>query len=222
MLDQFRLFATDFEGTEWAGGWLVPRIEEASEAGTMVTGSISSLMARVSGDWVSPEAGVQFVSTKLSHADRAGSMLTVYTIANEEISRDWRVGRHTLELLDRAFNSNRTPRMICSGSPLIRRASSTIPFSKNWLGEPLRILMGQLHYPRLVARNFGDGSAFVSVRQSPRAFRNASIGSLLASELLPIHQVLLGALRCLIDAHCSRSKSRRAPELRSAPTDPFL
>ncbi len=185
MLDQFRLFATDFEGTEWAGGWLVPRIEEASEAGTMVTGSISSLMARVSGDWVSPEAGVELLFQPSFHMPMSASMLTVHTIANEEISRDWRVGRHTLELLGSRIQFEQDPK-----NDLLWVTSNTSgelnhPFLENWLGEPLRILMGQLHYPRLVARNFGDGSAFVSVRQSPRAFRNASIGSLLASELLP-------------------------------------
>jgi hypothetical protein len=185
MLDQFRLFATDYEGTEWAGGWLVPRIEEASEAGTMVIGSISSLMARVTGDWVSPEAGVELLFLPSFHMPMAASMLTVHTIANEEISRDWRVGRHTLELLGLRIQFEQDPKNDFLWVTSNTSSELNHPFLENWLGEPLRILMGQLHYPRLVARNFGDGSAFVSVRQSPKAYRNATIGSLLASELLP-------------------------------------
>jgi hypothetical protein len=56
-------------------------------------------MARVSGEWVSPEAGVELLFQPSFHMPMSASMLTVHTIANEEISRDWRLGRRTLELL---------------------------------------------------------------------------------------------------------------------------
>ena len=185
MLDQFRLFATDFEGTEWAGGWLVPRVEEASKAGTLVTGSIRSLMTRVSGDWVSPEAGVELLFQPGFYMPMAASMLTVHTIADEEISPSWHVGRHALQLFGSRIQFEQDPQNDLLWVTANTSSELTHPFLEKRLGEPLRILMGQLHYPRLVARNFGDGSAFVSVRQSQKAFRNASIGSLLASELLP-------------------------------------
>jgi hypothetical protein len=38
------------------------------------------------------------------------------------------------------------------------------PYTENWLAEPLRILFGQLFFPRLVARNLGDGTTHVDVR----------------------------------------------------------
>jgi hypothetical protein len=37
-------------------------------------------------------------------------------------------------------------------------------YTENWLGEPLRILFGQLIFPRLVARNLGTGRTHVDVR----------------------------------------------------------
>lgn len=185
ILDQFRLFATDFEGTEWAGGWLLPRVEEASNAGMLVTGSIRSLMTRVSGDWVSSEAGVELLFQPSFHMPMTASMLTVHTIADEEISRTWRLGRHVLQLFGSYIQFEQDPHNDLLWVTANTSGELNHPFLENWLGEPLRILMGQLHYPRLVARNFGDGSAFVSVRQSPKTFGNASIGSLLASELLP-------------------------------------
>lgn len=184
MLDQFRLFATDFEGTEWACGWIVPRVEQTSAAGTLLTGQISSLTTRVSGDWVSPVAGAELLFQPSFHIPMAASMVTVHSIADEEICRSWRVGRHTLELLGSRieFAQDPTDDLLW----ITANTSAELPhlYLENWLSEPLRILLGQLRYPRLVARNFGDGSAFVSIRQSPRAFRNASIGSLLASELV--------------------------------------
>src|SRR5271170_2332228 len=98
-LDQFRLFATDYEGTEWACGWVVPRVEQASSAGTLLTGQISSLMTRVSGDWVSSIAGVELLFQPSFHIPMGSSMLTVHSIGDKEIHRSWRVGRHSLELL---------------------------------------------------------------------------------------------------------------------------
>jgi hypothetical protein len=184
-LDQFRLFVTDFEGTEWACGWIVPYVEQTSAAGTLLTGKISSLMTRVSEDWVCPAAGVELLFQPSFHIPMAATIQTVHVIADEEIGRSWRVGRHTLELLGSRIEFAQDP----SDDLLWITANPSVElphlYLENWLSEPLRILLGQLHYPRLVARNFGDGSAFVSVRQSPRAFRNASIGSLLASELAP-------------------------------------
>jgi hypothetical protein len=184
-LDQFRLFATDFEGTEWACGWIVPRVEQTSVAGTLLSGKVSSLMTRVSGDWVSPVAGVELLFQPSFHIPMAASILTVHSISNKEIGRSWRVGRHALELLGSRIEFGQDP-----SDDLLwitANTSGELPhlYLENWLSEPLRILLGQLHYPRLVARNFGDGTAFVSIRQSPRAFRNASIGSLFASELAP-------------------------------------
>jgi len=184
-LDQFRLFATDYEGTEWACGWVVPRVEQASSAGTLLTGQISSLMTRVSGDWVSSIAGVELLFQPSFHIPMGSSMLTVHSIGDKEIHRSWRVGRHSLELLGSNIDFAQDPSEDLLW--ITATTSDDLPqlYLENWLGEPLRILLGQLHYPRLVARNIGDGSALLSVRQSPRPFRNASIGSLLASELLP-------------------------------------
>jgi hypothetical protein len=49
----------------------------------------------------------------------------------------------------------------------------TAPYAENWLCEPLQIIFGQLIQPRLVARNFGDGSALVQVRRVPDIIRGA-------------------------------------------------
>jgi hypothetical protein len=59
-----------------------------------------------------------------------------------------------------------------------------IPYAENWLAEPLRILFGQLIFPRLVARNFGHGRATVWVRRSPGLIRTAGWASLLGSDSL--------------------------------------
>jgi hypothetical protein len=59
-------------------------------------------------------------------------------------------------------------RITTDGSDLL-----PLTYTENWLGEPLRILFGQLIYPRLVARNFSRGGAMISVRPS-RSWRRVS------------------------------------------------
>jgi hypothetical protein len=61
-------------------------------------------------------------------------------------------------------------------------ASLSAPFAEGWLVEPLRILFGQLIYPRLVARNFGNGRAAVWIRQSPPILESARWASLIEGE----------------------------------------
>ncbi|MBX5192431.1 hypothetical protein HJB86_26655 [Rhizobium sp. NZLR3b] len=42
--------------------------------------------------------------------------------------------------------------------------SLQIPYAENWLAEPFRIMFGELIYPKLVLKDFGNGSATVSLR----------------------------------------------------------
>lgn len=185
MLDQFRLLATDFEGTEWACGWIVPRMEGLTKNGGLLTGKINSLLTHVTAEWVSSESSVELLFQPAFHLPMESSMLTVHSIGDEEVERSWQPGKHTLVLLGSTIEFFKEP----TGDALWVTANSSAdlphPFLENWLSEPFRILLGQLIYPRLVARNLGDGSAQVWVRRSPRPIRNASIGALLASELAP-------------------------------------
>ncbi len=48
------------------------------------------------------------------------------------------------------------------------------PWAENWLAEPLRIMFGQLIYPRITARNHSDGSAHVSLRQNPEFLKTTA------------------------------------------------
>ncbi len=50
------------------------------------------------------------------------------------------------------------------------------PYAENWLTEPLRIMLGSLIYPFMGARNFGDGTAHVWLRPSPRSQQHSAFG----------------------------------------------
>ena len=185
IIDQFRLFATDYEGTEWACGWIAPRVENLSAAGALLSGRIASLVTHVSAPWVSTQSGAELIFQPGFHLPMESPVLTVHSVQNEEIQRSWKMGKHTLKLLGSEIEFFQEP----TDDTLWITANTSIElphlYLENWLSEPLRILLGQLIYPRLVARNFGDGSAQVWVRPSPRPFHNASIASLFTSEIAP-------------------------------------
>jgi DNA-binding transcriptional ArsR family regulator len=108
-------------------------------------------------------------------------MLTVSSIDGEEIARKFSRGRKTVHILDSEISFFHKP----ADEALWVNAKTSDklqhPFLENWIGEPLRILLGQLMFPRLVARNFGDGTAQVSLRRSPAPPARPGIASLVGS-----------------------------------------
>jgi hypothetical protein len=160
-LARLRLVGIDAEGVEWSGGYTVPRITTRHTAWTF-TGEIDSLVTDDQSATVSRQA-----STELIFLLRIGDPMTV-AMAGLAGRRE-----HVMEVLGSSI------RFTCelSTSTLVITASHSpdLPatYTENWLGEPLRILFGQLIYPRLVARNFGDGRASVGVRRSPGLIRGA-------------------------------------------------
>jgi hypothetical protein len=177
--DQFRLVATDYQGTEWSCGWTLPCLEGLPQVGWPLTGRLQSLVTHASSSWVSKESGVELVFNPTLRLPMAEPMVSVTSIADEQIERRISAGRQTFTILDSRLEVSYSPFeeslwIIATTSAELRH-----PFLENWLSEPFRIMMGQLIFPRLVARNFGDGTAQVWLRPSYRQNRNARIASLM-------------------------------------------
>src|ERR1039458_4480334 len=105
-------------------------------------------------------------------------MLSVFSVEGEEIARRRSGGQKTVSVLGSEITFFYTP--FGEGLWVTAKTSDKLrhPYLENWLSEPLRILLGQLVFPRLVARNFGDGTAEVWLRPSPRRFSNSGITAL--------------------------------------------
>ena len=133
MLDQFRLFAVDFEGTEWACGWTVPKIEHASSQGALVTGRVTSLSTRIIGDYVSTTSGVELLFQPSFHIPMEESMLTIHSIGDEEVHRSRRVGKQTLKLLGSVIEFSQDP--VDDLLWITATASEELPhvFLENWV-----------------------------------------------------------------------------------------
>ncbi len=83
VFDQFRLFATDYQGTEWACGWTQPELKGMPKVGWPLTGRLNSLETRASGPWVSTDSGVELVFDRIPQDGQA--MLTVTSVDGAEI-----------------------------------------------------------------------------------------------------------------------------------------
>lgn len=181
---QFRLRATDYDGVEWNGGWTQPTFQGMPKVGWPLTGQLQLLTTVATGAWVSDEPSVELLFVHPMHLSMAESMKTVSVIGDVEIQRQWSAGRQLVRVLDTDVHVSRSPGS--SATWLTAKVSDKLqhPFAENWLSEPLRVLLGQLVYPRLVARNFGDGSAFVSIRSSPPLNGNPRIASIVRGDAL--------------------------------------
>jgi hypothetical protein len=184
VFDQFSLFATDYQGTKWACGWTRPELKGVPKVGWPLTGRLDSLVTHASGSWVCAESGVELVFRPKLWLLMDKAMVTVTSVDGVEIERRRSAGQQIVQVLDSEIRFFYMP----SDESLwvIAKTSSKLqhPYAENWLSEPLRVLLGQLVFPRLVARNFGDGTAQVWLRPSPRLFGESGIASLIGGDPL--------------------------------------
>lgn len=174
--NHFRLQALDYDGTDWACGWTAPRLKGMPKVGFPLTGELNSLVTQATGHWVASESSVELVFSPRLDLPMLLNMVTTTTIDGEEIERKVSAGRHTLNVLGSEITFFHPPSEKSLWIKATTSGALSHPYLENWLSEPLRILLGQLIYPRLVARNFGNGSAQVWLRPSPR--RDSGFGPL--------------------------------------------
>ena len=100
IVDQFRLFATDYEGTEWACGWTHPIFTESSANAWLVTGPLTSLVTHASGSWVSTESGVELIFQPKFDLPMTKRMISTSMIDGIEIERKATPGKHVVDVVE--------------------------------------------------------------------------------------------------------------------------
>lgn len=176
-LARFRLRGVDAEGEDWALGWTVPRFEagEDDEDDWTFTDRLDGLMVDDRSETVAKDLSTELIFVVPVNHPMAHAMGR-FVFTKEADGRPLR--EHVLDAVGSSIRFTYEP---SSGTlAIIASHSADLPptFAENWLGEPLRILFGQLVFPRLVARNFGDGRAMISVRRSPGLIREAAWAAL--------------------------------------------
>jgi len=183
IVDQFCLFATDYQGTEWACGWTQPNLIGIPKIGWPLKGSFNSLVTHATGPWVSAESGVELVFRPKLRLPMDKAMETITSVNGEEIERRHSVGQQTVQVLNSEITFFYKPTEESLWVTMKTSDKLQHPYAENWLSEPLRVLLGQLTFPRLVARNLGDGTAQVWIRPSPRHVGDSGIASLISGDM---------------------------------------
>lgn len=160
-----RLRAVDSNGNEWNCGWVRPRSGEVNEKGWQLYGKFSVLSTHAKQ--TNPGNGVELIYFPPPEVPFSQSRQSTRIIDSAEPNLKRSERCHVFDVLD----SNITVRSESDSNMLwiVATASSELnhPYLENWLSEPLRVLRGQLIFPRLVARNFANGQAMVTLRRSP-------------------------------------------------------
>lgn len=173
-LKQFLIRATDYEGIKWDLGWASVNLKGDPKVGWPLAGRVNSLTTDAEGVWVSNKSNVELVFHPKISIPMDELLITISKIGTEEIQRASEYGKQSLNIFDSEISFFYPP---STKSLWVTATTSKMlphPHLENWIGEALTILLGQIVYPRLVARNFGNGKAAVWLRPSPK--RSDGIG----------------------------------------------
>ena len=176
-LARFRLFGTDAHGMQWTLGWTVPVVQPSADRWHL-SGQLQGLLPHDGSESVSGRSETELIFV----VPRAHPIAIAFTRFAATVEGEGSRYVHSLEVLGSTIRFSYDA---VRGALFITAVhSQELPptFTENWLGEPLRILFGQLIYPRLVARNLGRGRTHVFVRPSPSLQSRASWVALWASE----------------------------------------
>jgi hypothetical protein len=184
VLDQFRLEATDYHGNHWSCGWTTVYLGDSSSQTWNLTGPLHSLQTGVSGNSVSQDSSVELIFDTKPRIPMPMNMVTTTTRDGEEVLYSRRSGRKKINAVDTQIEFFCDPVSDLIWATMKTSSDMPHPYAENWLSEPLCMLLGQLVFPRLVARNFGDGTASISLLPSPAHTANAAMSTLLGGDPL--------------------------------------
>jgi hypothetical protein len=177
-LARFRLTGLDEDGVDWSLGWTIPRIEPGNQNWSF-TGDLDGLMPHDQSETVSAESCTELIfRVPVNHP----MALAMGRYVLSEGPAEPRRREHTIKVVGSTIRFAYEP---SSGALSVTASHSReLPptYAEHWLGEPLRILFGQLIYPRLVARNPGGGRTHVSIPRSPGLIAEAGWAALWAGE----------------------------------------
>ena len=167
-LNRFRLQMTDADGVSWWGGWTTPSVNTDGDVWRF-TGDCDGLSTDLSGPAGDGGSEVRILIPR-SHPASLSLSNFVRTAGPAGTRSPHRIVQVMGEPV--RFDFDRENDVLTLSTPLSE--TFAFPFAENWLGEPIRILFGQLAFPRLVERRFPDGRAMLSVRRTATWTRDST------------------------------------------------
>jgi len=177
-----RLTALDYQGVLWNCGTILPRLKDAPATGWPLTGEVHSLSTIAKGPWVSGEPGVELIFNPAPRLPMSEAMEAVTTVGGELLLTRRQAGHQNINALETTIRFGYSPENDSLQAMALSSKIFQAPYAENWIAEPLRIMLGQMIYPRLVARNLGDGSSIIWVRPAPTSRKTVSIAALMDAD----------------------------------------
>ncbi|MDB5575698.1 MAG: hypothetical protein JWR80_874 [Bradyrhizobium sp.] len=169
-LRRFRLRGVAADATDYMAGWTIPAVSIGPEAWTF-SGTCEGLFTDDTA--IAPsENGATEAQFVIPREHPAWYFLEHFVTTARS---DGGVDPEFALALDGAtvrFHFDHQANLLTISTP----GSTLLPLTltEDWLGEPLRILFGQLAFPRLVARSFPKGGAMIRVSRSPAWYRDSN------------------------------------------------
>lgn len=181
-LRQFRMNAIDYGGTQWSGGWTMLRIGEEVKNVWRLSGPISSLYTDVTGFGVAEKPGVELVYDKPMRLPIPMNMVKTVQRGDQQVFWSRSAGTQTIEVLDATIEFFQSAEREHIWAIAEATANFPHPHLENWLSEPLNLLLGKIISPRLLARNFGHGRAFIVFRPASWHVADSLTGCILRED----------------------------------------
>lgn len=184
ILHQFRVNAIGYDGTEWSGGWTKLVLGEEQGNVWQLSGSIHRLHTDAEGFGVSDKSSVELVYDRPLRLPLPMNMVKTVYRDDKEVLWSRSSGTKTVKVIDTTVEFH------CSDDGehvwAVADTSPTFlhPYLENWISEPLNLLLGEVVYPRLRARNFGNGKAFIALGPSSGPPANSLTANILREDPL--------------------------------------
>lgn len=188
ILYQFRMNAIDYDGTHWSGGWTTLRLGQERGNVWQLSGPIQSLHTDAEGFGVSEMSDVELVFDRSLRLPMPLNMVKTVFRDDVEVFMSRSAGTKTVAVLDTSIEFFVDPEDELVWA--IANTSTDLPHLhlENWISEPLNLLLGEVVYPRLRARNLGNGKALIFLQSSSGWPTNSLTANILREDPLGAHE----------------------------------
>ncbi len=126
-----------------------------------MSGQLAGIATQVSGPWVSGTSSVELMLVPPPSLPMGEAMTSSTSIGDDVVLATRRPGRQIVEALGSSITFVNDASEDAMWITARTSAELAHPYAERWLCEPLRVMLGTPIHPRLIARNFGDGTATV-------------------------------------------------------------
>jgi hypothetical protein len=183
---QFKVQGTQYDGTTWDAGYTELRIGDMLGDTWHLGGTVGSLVTGVSGPFTASTNSIEVIYDSRLRLPLPMNMTTSILRGDREVLRKMEPGGKSIDVVGTQIDFFIDPELDATWAVAPTSEDFAQPYAENWVSEPLCILLGQLVFPRLVARNANQGATIWLRRSQPVRMDNIA-ASILRQDPLEDH-----------------------------------